>query len=99
MSKFYTFNQNNSGGFFEGPEYLIVEANSATEANSIAQEYCDVYFNGVNDGIDCDCCGDRWYPVYESDGSDVPSIYGNTDLTGRDVTVRSATGYICETRY
>ena len=27
-------------------------------------------------GNDCPCCGDRWYRVDESDGSDVPSIYG-----------------------
>ena len=32
------------------------------DANDIAQGN-GIYFNGVADGIDCDCCGDRWYPV------------------------------------
>ena len=40
---FYTFNQNNSGGFFVGPEYVIIEADSADDANMIALDH-DVYF-------------------------------------------------------
>ena len=60
---FYTFDQNNSGGQFIGPNYIIIEADSAEEANTIAQESAGVYFNGCEDNIDCECCGDRWYPV------------------------------------
>ena len=93
MSRFYTFRQNNSGGSFVGVQFLIVEANSSIEANELAQTYCDVYFDGVNEGIDCDCCGDRWYPVDESDGSDIPLIYGrNPILDDREFDIRYANG-------
>lgn len=57
---FYTYHQNNSGGFFKGPSIVIVEADSHEEADEIAQEN-GVYFDGVDKGIDCECCGDRWY--------------------------------------
>lgn len=40
----------------------------------------DVYFDGVEDGFDCDCCGDRWYRAYDSEGTDVPMIYSKTNL-------------------
>jgi hypothetical protein len=76
MSKFYHFRQNNSGGRWVGPVNVIVEANSATEANDRAEEHAGIYFYGCRDSRDCDCCGDRWHRVYESDASDVPSIYG-----------------------
>ena len=36
MSKFYCFRQNNSGGQFIGERDLIIEAESAEEANEIA---------------------------------------------------------------
>jgi hypothetical protein len=57
---FYTYSQNNSGGRFFGPEYVIVEANNADDANYFAAKYCGVYLNGVQTGDDCVCCGDRW---------------------------------------
>jgi hypothetical protein len=74
---FYTFSQNNSGGAFEGPaEYVIVEAQSADEANSIAENN-GLYFNGCEDGRDCDCCGDRWHEQWSDDeGDPSPMIYG-----------------------
>lgn len=80
-NKFYSFNQNNSGGSFSVSEkdgiseYVIIEATSAENANNIA-EGIGIYFNGCNEGMDCSCCGDRWYSVDERDGEDVPSIYG-----------------------
>lgn len=72
---FFTFHQNNSGGSFFGPEYVIIEADSADEANEIAMDH-DVYFDGVHHGNDCPCCGDRWYPVDDDDATDKPEIYG-----------------------
>lgn len=77
-TKFYTFNQNNSGGKFYGPVYVIVEARNVDEANSLAESKADVYFDGEGD---CACCGYRWYTLsdYEK-GDDVPSING-TPLT------------------
>ena len=69
--KFYEFHQNNSGGHFdkEMGHAIWVQANSADEANIIA-EANGVYFDGCEAGLDCSCCGDRWYPVYERSGVD-----------------------------
>ena len=72
---FYTYRQNNSGGSFIGAMNVIVEADSAKEADEIAQEN-GVYFNGVSLGMDCGCCGDRWYPAWDDDGTEQPEIYG-----------------------
>lgn len=79
-SKFYTYNQNNSGGTFTNNdnvcEYVIIEAKSAEHSNNIA-EGVGIYFDGCSDGIDCSCCGDRWYKQYDDeDGTDRPMIYG-----------------------
>ena len=77
---FYTFRQNNSGGKFEVNDsvkhYVIIEADSAEEANDIASKNTDIYFNGCDNGIDCPCCGDRWSMVDESDVAETPKIYG-----------------------
>jgi len=72
--KRYEFWQNNSGGHhhdieWTGPEdrggvdghNVWVMAESASEANELAEKYAGVYFHGVELGIDCECCGDRWY--------------------------------------
>ncbi|AWY07634.1 hypothetical protein SEA_YOSIF_70 [Streptomyces phage Yosif] len=75
---FFEYNQNNSGGSFAFEDnaithYVIVEADSAEEANRRAEEI-GLYFDG--DG-DCSCCGDRWYEQWDDrDGDKVPSIYG-----------------------
>ena len=77
--KFYHFRQNNSGGRFavnnDVDVHVLIEANSAEEANSIAESK-GIYFHGVEDGMDCDCCGDRWSAVDESDGELFPHHYG-----------------------
>lgn len=64
--KFYHFYQNNSGGSRTAgmPGYLFVEAESAEEADDRA-ESVGVYFDGCENDIDCDCCGDRWHRSYE----------------------------------
>ncbi|MCP6682927.1 DUF7296 family protein [Bacillus nakamurai] len=60
---FYEYTQNNSGGSFVSNEKvchrLFVEADSYDEAEAIA-EGLGVYWNGVDEGTDCACCGDRW---------------------------------------
>ena len=28
-------------------------------------------FDGVAKGFDCDCCGDRWYPVHDFNADDI----------------------------
>ena len=63
-TKFYEFNQNNSGGGFDVDDKvchrLFIEATSLDEAISKA-ENLGCYWNGVDNGMDCECCGDRWY--------------------------------------
>jgi len=61
--KFYIFQQNNSGGCFVVNKdlcgMLLIEATTYDEARDKALSL-GVYFNGVEEEIDCDCCGDRW---------------------------------------
>lgn len=58
---FYEYSQNNSGGSFdeEMGHSVFIEAATAEEANDRA-EGMGIYFNGVENGRDCPCCGDRW---------------------------------------
>jgi len=60
---YYEFRQNNSGGHFEENEnvgqLVIIEASDPTEAYEKADNI-GIYYDGVEKGIDCDCCGDRW---------------------------------------
>ena len=81
MSKFFEFNQNNSGGGFYFDEeagithHVIIEAKNAEGAIHRA-EGIGLYWDGVADGYDCACCGDRWYPPYGDAGTDQPEHYG-----------------------
>lgn len=78
---FYTFRQNNSRGVFDRDahvdEFVIVEGDTIEQVTDRAQDI-GVYFNGCDRGLDCDCCGDRWYAPYEGDDEldEVPSTYG-----------------------
>ena len=67
--KFYEYSQNNTGGSFATDDNLchrlFIEANSSDEADSIA-EGLGCYWNGVDEGSDCPCCGDRWYGAYSA---------------------------------
>lgn len=73
--KWYTFHQNNSGGWFNEDvgEFIVVQAANEEEACRIAEAH-GVYFDGVDAGQDCECCGDRWSRPWGSD--DEPTIYG-----------------------
>jgi len=79
---FYTYQQNNSGGSFDiNPDqgisvFVVVEADHAAEANRRAIGI-GLYFDGVYRGIDCECCGNRWYKAWEGTGCDTPSLYSN----------------------
>lgn len=63
MSKFFMFDQNNSGGHFVVDKNLchriVFECESENEAIFLAENK-GCYWNGVDDGVDCPCCGDRW---------------------------------------
>ena len=73
---FFEYRQNNSGGSFTDPAItVIVEADNVREANSIAENN-GVYFNGIDSGNDCECCGDRWHEPWDDDGREAPSQYG-----------------------
>lgn len=76
---FYTFSQNNSGSSIKGTAYIVIEADSATKANSLAEDR-GVYFDGCISGYDCSCCGDRWYPVDDYDATETPT-YSSYDLS------------------
>lgn len=80
--KFFHYSQNNSGGGFDTDAktglgvHMVIEARNADDANTRA-EGLGMYFNGCDDGRDCECCGDRWYPKGSGDGDDKPMIYGD----------------------
>ena len=84
-TKFYTYIQNNSGGHFiiddEVCHYVIIEAESAKEANRLAEDV-GIYFD-YDYHRDCSCCGMRWYEQDNYDGDDFPSVYGKSlnDIT------------------
>lgn len=75
--KLYNFNQNNSGGRFHIDDAVtydvLFEAKNFKKANKKAKEV-GIYFNGCSKGMDCGCCGDRWYKAY-SDEVDNYSVY------------------------
>ncbi len=57
---FYHYDQNNSGGVFGTPALnVFIEASSHEEADAIALGN-GLYFDGVDENMDCPCCGDRW---------------------------------------
>lgn len=79
MSKFYKFEQNNSGGSFDVTDTLchrlFIEANTTLDAIQKAEDL-GCYWDGVSDGRDCECCGDRWYCSSSDDGMEFPYKYG-----------------------
>ena len=75
-TKFYTFNQNNSGGSFHKDhtvgigQRVIIQATDEDDAIFRAEKI-GLYFDG---GGDCPCCGNRWSSYVE--GEDYPNVYG-----------------------
>ena len=82
-TKYYQYIQNNTGGGYTMSEkqgiaqYVIVEAISASHADARAEDI-GLYFNGCENGEDCQCCGDRWYEAREYNAADTPMIYEQT---------------------
>ena len=84
---FFTYDQNNSGGSFDYEAdrgisfYVIVEADSADEANNRA-ERIGLYFDGAGD---CECCGNRWTDQWnDQNGTPYPEVYGRSVLLPED---------------
>lgn len=95
-NKFYLFRQNNTGGNYHRDEnlgkYVLIEAPSANVANDRGVGL-GIYFNGCVDGRDCECCGDRWWPV--DDGDAYPDIEAaSAHLLGRPVIVHYLDGTV-----
>ena len=71
---FYRFRQNNTGGSWDINDDLtvrvIIEADSADEANRKAKKLGMYWYGSDHDGPDCPCCGDRWTQVYDYDGEE-----------------------------
>jgi hypothetical protein len=79
---FFTYHQNNSGGVFDYDydagiaRNVIIEADNAKQANAKALKV-GLYWNGVDEAGDCDCCGDRWYSAWgDTEGTPNPTVYG-----------------------
>lgn len=93
---FYSYHQNNSGGSFQIDDnvtyYVIVEADSADEANEIAEKI-GLYFDGYGD---CECCGARWSSAWNDDGSNEPEIYGGpvSEYTSTWATASESSVYV-----
>ena len=85
--KWFMFDQNNSGGSFVQNdvvcEYVGIQARNAAEAISTAQTLFEPYSDY------CPCCGERWsYDVEDDDGTDVPSIYGESIYESKKSWIR-----------
>lgn len=83
---FYEFTQNNSYGYFDVTDTvchrLFIEADSVAEAMDKAEEL-GCYWNGVTEGIDCPCCGDRWYGCAEIDLEKLQNGYEVVDYDNK----------------
>ena len=84
--KFYTIDQNNSGGYFIKNDYVdfyvSVQADSVEEAEKLLENIVEDY------SASCDCCGERWSIwLDEEDAYDVPTNYGVplTEMKGQDI--------------
>jgi hypothetical protein len=83
-TKFYEFDQNNTGGSFDiddarglGP-HVWIEAVDLEHACSRASSI-GIYFDGVEAGRDCRHCGDRWY-VPCDDSKTAPEVNEEYDF-------------------
>ena len=81
---FYLFSQNNSYGHFDVDDRLchrlFIEADSEKESIEKAEDL-GCYWDGVAEGIDCPCCGDRWYDNPDCVDDNRLSSYGVSELS------------------
>lgn len=88
----YEYSQNNSGGSDVYDDnrglsgWVFIEADSAKEADKHAKSI-GIYFDGIDSGRDCDCCGDRWY------ANDVPGWDDGVDFEELKSRVESIMEY------
>lgn len=98
--KYYTYKQNNSGGYFKGPAYVIIKAGEFNNIDEIASELLnvDIYFGGF---VDCPCCGDRWSKFNESweEITDTPQIYKHHTINFNKSSLCTDIGIIIPSKY
>jgi hypothetical protein len=87
---FYNFSQSNPSGYYSDgmPKELYIQAATPELANYIAETY-GVYFDGQLNGLDCECCNDRWYRAEKwnvVEAKDLP-----TDLEDGKILIHYAT--------
>ena len=85
QTKVYELTQNNSGGSFVVDDKLchrlFIEAESWEEAMDKAEDL-GCYWDGVDEGSDCQCCGDRWYRSGDLvDPENINSKYGGYGIS------------------
>lgn len=81
----YVFNQNNSGGKYKIDDSLSLTVFIEAENHIIANEKFKSlggYFDGCGMGLDCSCCGDRWYACESYEGKE-RALYYNTPMAAR----------------
>ena len=73
MKNYYRYDQNNSGGFYYQSDYLdkvvFVEAKNVEQANRRMKEL------GFFDLSYCECCGQRFYRLFDDRNSVSPSEF------------------------
>ena len=72
-TKFYTFSQNNSGGYFVQDEHAGVCEEVVVEAQSPEDAWSILHHIGENvSGFweFCQCCGERWSEPWGDDGTE-----------------------------
>jgi hypothetical protein len=97
-TKFFTYNQNNSGGYFVEDhklglcEYVILEAETAKQAWEKLESIIDA--SEENAWNYCGCCGERWWNSEDDeDGTDTPTIFG-TPIEDKEKSMFREIAYI-----
>lgn len=95
-TKFYTLNQNNSGGYFIVDDnagvarFLIIEAKDAAQALRVME---GISYDCANFFEFCNCCGERWSSwIQNDDGVEKPEIYGEPAQEYMNTSGRSYLG-------
>ena len=85
----YSFRQNNSGGYYTKParNIIVKDARDSEHATEIALA-SGMYLGGVAAGMDCGCCGDRWYGMDEQhDTLDEAIAYVNDSYNDENASI------------
>lgn len=85
--KWYSYWQNNSGGWFDLTVglWVYVQAESEEQAETLGEKH-GMYFDGEKD---CPCCGPRWGGVWEEcTDEEIDTLKEKLEETTGDVDVR-----------